>query len=66
MDQASIGLGGGMVACLASLFRFWTVAVNRNSSRAPARLLRLSLTTERTFLASPKSLNHILVIERKE
>ena len=47
--------GGGLAVCAASLLRFWTVAVSKNSSRAPDRPLSLSLTIERIFLASPNS-----------
>ena len=32
MDQAITGRGGGLVVWLARRFRFWTVAVSRNSS----------------------------------
>ncbi len=53
--QAIMGCGGGLAVCAANLFRFWTVAVRRNSSRAPDRPLNLSLTIERIFLASPNS-----------
>ncbi len=35
--------GGGLAVCAASLLRFWTVAVSKNSSRAPDRPLSLSL-----------------------
>jgi hypothetical protein len=45
---------------VARRFRFWTVAVSRNSSWAPVRSLSLSLTIERMCLASPKSLSIFL------
>jgi len=54
MDPAALGCGGGMVECRASRLRFWAVAVRRNSSRAPARPLSLSLAIERMCLASPR------------
>ena len=55
INQAIKGCGGGLVVWLASLFRFCTVAISRNSSRAPVRPLSLSLTIARICLASPKS-----------
>ncbi len=53
--QAIVGRGGGLAAGLASLFRFWEVAVSKNASRAPVRPLNLSLTIERILLAAPNS-----------
>ena len=55
-----MGCGGGLMVCVARLFRFRTVAVRRNSSRAPVRPLSLSLTIERMLLASPNSLSIFL------
>ena len=40
MDRAIIGRGGGLAVWLASLFRFRTVAVGKNSSLAPVRPFR--------------------------
>ena len=46
MDQAIMGCGGGLAVRLASLFRFWTVAVRRNSSLAPVRPVSLLIGVE--------------------
>ncbi len=60
MDYAALGCGGGMALCWARRLRICTVAAMRNSSRAPVRPRKRSLTRERICLASPKSLSIFL------
>lgn len=57
IDHAALGCGGGMVLCRARRLRFWTVAISRNSSRAPDSPRNLSLNRERTCLTSAKSIS---------
>ena len=55
MDQAIIGLGGGLETSLASRLRFCTVAVSRNSSLAPVSPRNRSLVIARLRFASPNN-----------
>jgi len=60
MDQAIIGLGGGIETRLTRRFRFCTAASSRNSSLAPVRPRSLSLVSPRLRLASPNNLSIFL------
>ena len=60
MDQAVIGLGGGLEACFINRFRFCTVAVSKNSSFAPLNPRNLSLVIAMFRFASPNNLSIFL------
>ena len=51
-----MGCGGGLVACIARRLRFWTVAVSKNSFRAPLRPRSLRRTSERICLAAARGM----------
>ena len=65
IGYAFVGCGGGLVACIVSRLRFWTVAVSRNSSRAPLRPRSLRRTSEWICLASPNRVSILFRAERE-
>jgi len=60
IGQAGSSIGGEMAVCRTRRFRFWTVAVSRNSSRAPVRPRRRNRSSLRVRFASPNRVSILL------